>query len=373
MKKTLTVNLGGTVFHIDEDAYELLDKYLSNLRIHFRNEEGSEEIMNDFEMRISELLNERIRLGYGVITITEIESVIKRMGSPEELFEDAPENNKQRTGPTSSPHDSHVYTQKRLFRNPDDRILGGVAGGLAAYLDWDPTLVRLLIILLTAVSAGFPFVIIYFVMWIIVPMARTATEKLQMRGETITIENIGKTVSNSFESVKNTVNDYANSPKTRSTLQRIADGFIEVVGVLVKIIAVLLGLAIFPPLLLGLFIVFIILIALLTGGVGALYSILPFTSNFSIVTTQPYWVISAVCICTLFVVGIPLLSVIYAICNYFFKYKPVSHSTKWTLLILWIISLVLGIILSTHYHIPVGFNWDSSTGEFYWNSLNIII
>ena len=65
MKKTLTVNLGGTVFHIDEDAYQLLDKYLSNLRIHFRKEEGSDEIMDDFEMRISELLNERVRLGYG--------------------------------------------------------------------------------------------------------------------------------------------------------------------------------------------------------------------------------------------------------------------------------------------------------------------
>ena len=68
MKKTLTVNLGGTVFHIDEDAYQLLDKYLSNLRIHFRKEEGSDEIMDDFEMRISELLNERIRFCSIVMT-----------------------------------------------------------------------------------------------------------------------------------------------------------------------------------------------------------------------------------------------------------------------------------------------------------------
>ena len=87
MKKTLTVNLGGTVFHIDEDAYQLLDKYLANLRIHFRKEEGSEEIMNDFEMRISELFNERVRLGYEVITIEHVEEVIKRMGMPEELFD----------------------------------------------------------------------------------------------------------------------------------------------------------------------------------------------------------------------------------------------------------------------------------------------
>ena len=80
MKKTLTVNLGGTVFHIDEDAYQLLEKYLSNLRVHFKKEEGSDEIMNDFEMRISELLGERIKLGFEVITIEHVEEVIKRMG-----------------------------------------------------------------------------------------------------------------------------------------------------------------------------------------------------------------------------------------------------------------------------------------------------
>lgn len=87
MKKTLTINLGGSVFHIDEDAYQLLDKYLSNLRIHFKKEEGSDEIMNDFELRISELFSERIRLGYQVISIDLVEEVIKRMGKPEEIFE----------------------------------------------------------------------------------------------------------------------------------------------------------------------------------------------------------------------------------------------------------------------------------------------
>ena len=95
MKKTLTVNLGGTVFHIDEDAYQLLDKYLSNLRIHFRKEEGSEEIMNDFEMRISELFGERVRLGHEVITIEHVEEVINRMGKPEEIFEEETEEEKE--------------------------------------------------------------------------------------------------------------------------------------------------------------------------------------------------------------------------------------------------------------------------------------
>ena len=74
MKKTLSINLGGSVFNIDEDAYQLLDKYLNNLRIHFRKEEGSDEIMDDFESRISELFGERVRLGYQVITIQQVKT-----------------------------------------------------------------------------------------------------------------------------------------------------------------------------------------------------------------------------------------------------------------------------------------------------------
>src|SRR5574344_948202 len=101
MKKTLTVNLGGTVFHIDEDAYQLLDKYLSNLRVHFKKEEGSGEIMNDFELRIAELFNERVRLGYEVISIVEVENVITRMGKPEELFEGEEETKSEE--PPSAP------------------------------------------------------------------------------------------------------------------------------------------------------------------------------------------------------------------------------------------------------------------------------
>lgn len=89
MKKTLTVNLGGTVFHIDEDAYRLLDNYLSNLKIHFRKEAGADEIIDDIERRISELFTEKLAAGSQVITIAYVEEVIARMGKPEELEPDA--------------------------------------------------------------------------------------------------------------------------------------------------------------------------------------------------------------------------------------------------------------------------------------------
>ena len=91
MKKTLTVNLGGTVFHIDEDAYCLLDNYLSNLKIHFRKEAGADEIIDDIERRISELFTEKLTAGSQVITIADVEEVIARMGKPEELEPDGNE------------------------------------------------------------------------------------------------------------------------------------------------------------------------------------------------------------------------------------------------------------------------------------------
>lgn len=194
MKKTLTVNLGGTVFHIDEDAYQLLDKYLTNLRLHFNKEEGSDEIMNDFEMRISELFNERIRLGYEVITIEHVEVVIKRMGKPEELFEN---ENIQEENKNQNTSNKENEGKKRLMRDPDNKLLGGVAGGIAAYMGWDTTAVRLAMILLLFVPYA-PIVIIYIILWLIMPLARTAADKLIMRGESVTLENIGKTVTDGF-------------------------------------------------------------------------------------------------------------------------------------------------------------------------------
>lgn len=92
MKKTLTVNLGGTVFHIDEDAYRLLDNYLCNLKLHFRRQAGADEIVNDIELRISELFLEKLTAGSQVITITDVEEVINRMGKPEEMETGTEEN-----------------------------------------------------------------------------------------------------------------------------------------------------------------------------------------------------------------------------------------------------------------------------------------
>ena len=139
MKKTLTVNLGGTVFHIDEDAYRLLDNYLSNLKIHFRKEAGADEIIDDIERRISELFTEKLAAGSQVITIAYVEEVIARMGKPEELEPDAGDaasgsgswdgsNHAGNTGAGASATAEKV--SHHFYRNPDDKMVGGVVSFL---------------------------------------------------------------------------------------------------------------------------------------------------------------------------------------------------------------------------------------------------
>lgn len=131
MKKTLTVNLGGTVYHIDDDAYRLLDNYLSNLKHYFRKQESAEEIVNDIEMRIAELFAEKVAAGKQVITVQDVEEVIARVGKPEDfgITEDDAESNK-RTEQSSSASQTYTRTAgpRRLFRDPDSKLLGGRSG-----------------------------------------------------------------------------------------------------------------------------------------------------------------------------------------------------------------------------------------------------
>ncbi len=338
MKKTLTVNLGGTVFHIDEDAYQLLDRYLSNLRIHFRKEEGSDEIMDDFEMRISELLNERIRLGYEVITIEQVEEVIKRMGKPEEIFEEEEKSADREDKERAQERETQARTtRKRLMRDPDNRILGGVAGGFAAYMGWDPTAVRIAFFLLMFFyGITIP---LYFLLWIIVPMARTATEKLEMRGQSVTVENIGKTVTDGFEKVSDNVNDFISSDKPRNFLQKLADVFVLAIGIILKILILLAGIFLLPPLVLVVFILVVITFALLMGGAGFVYNLSPFGAD--LINGAPLSMAIMGCVGTILFIGIPVFSLTYAICCQLFKVRPLPTQVRWTLLVLWLISLIL--------------------------------
>ncbi|MCM1355736.1 MAG: PspC domain-containing protein [Staphylococcus sp.] len=207
MKKTFPVNINGNIFYIDEDAYKLLLDYLSQLRATFTGEEG-EEIVGDIESRISEHFAERIAGGANVIVLEDVNRVIETMGRPEELSDNEAEpaaassegEGASGCGPTPPPMPGTVPppppVRKKLYRDVRHEVFGGVIAGLAQYLGWDVTVMRILAVVFTIVTYFWPCVLIYLVAWMVIPVARTPREILEMQGQPVTLDNIGQTVIN---------------------------------------------------------------------------------------------------------------------------------------------------------------------------------
>ena len=337
MKKTYNINLGGIVFHIDEDAYELLDKYLSNLRIHFSKEEGAEEIVHDMELRISELFSERLNEKNQVITLKDVEEIIAQMGKPEEFSEDATQDTNE--------YIKEEKTPKRLFRDPDNKVIGGVCSGIAAYFGWDVTILRILLIIL-----AFPIfwngafiikgiVLFYIIAWIIIPEATTATEKLSMKGMKVNVENIGKTVTDGFEKV----NNYVKSDKPRSILHKIGEGIVTVVGFLAKALLVIAAICCTPML----FILLVVCFSLLMAAIGVIGSLPAFfyhampVIDWSVVTSSPVPT-TLLAVSGILVIGIPIVGFIHFLMSTFGGWKAMPFAARMTLLVLWLIALGVG-------------------------------
>ncbi|MDR3340596.1 MAG: DUF2807 domain-containing protein [Candidatus Symbiothrix sp.] len=324
MKKTITVNLNGRVFTMDEDAYHLLDNYLKNLRIYFRKEEGSTEIIADFEARIEELLSEKIHSGYEVISIAQVEEVITRVGKPAD-FADKEE---KKEAEKQNPRPEYGYVRKKFFRDMSDKMFGGVCSGIAAYYGWDVLAIRIIAVILIFATTLW-IVPIYLLAWLFFPAAFTAEEKLMMRGKPITVENIGKAVAAEVEAARATI-------EKKGCLSGVVDLFVAVIKVFLIVMCCLIGI----PLLFALAITLITLFAVLFGVGGGLLGFLPFAwiqdSSFLTVAHPLLTTISF-----LFVLAIPLISLIYAVISYLAKLKPVNKAVKWIFLVIWIVALVL--------------------------------
>ncbi len=342
MKKTLTINLAGYVFHIDEDAYYLLDNYIQNLKNYFKNENDANEIVHDMEQRISELFTEKLKsTSREVITVQDVESIIEILGKPEQMsgVNDDDDNNKSNSN-------SSEYTKKRLYRDNDDKVLGGVCSGLAAYFGWDVTLVRIAFIILGIFVHG--TILAYIIAWIVIPPARTATEKLSMQGKKINVENIGKTVTDGFDKVKSKVD----SAETRSSLQKFGDGFVTFVGFLIKIILILLAICL-SPVIFALLIVFFVLIFVATGLIAATPAMLTSLNcyipmfDWTIVGASPIASI-AVAIAGIFIIGIPIVGLIHMFMRYFCGWQPMSTTTRVIFILLWFIAVGFGVYYSFH-------------------------
>ena len=193
MNKTIPITIGGQLFHIEENAYALLKEYLDSVSVRFAGNAESQEIISDIEGRIAEHFSDNKKLSdETAVTRSAVEKIIASMGRPEEFEQNADEVKK------TSAHEP--LQGKKLFRNPDDVVVAGVASGLAAYFNIDPLIVRIIFIFSLFVGGG--GVLAYLIFWLIMPIARTATEKLQMRGQRVTLDSISETIKDKVEEVK---------------------------------------------------------------------------------------------------------------------------------------------------------------------------
>jgi phage shock protein PspC (stress-responsive transcriptional regulator) len=195
MKITVSINLGGWSFNIDEDAYAELKRYMKNLEIHFAGEESSSEILSDIESRMAEIFRARLTTYKQVITIDDVRHAISVLGTPEDISN---EDNPSASDKFSSPH------YHRMYRDPDHRIIGGVCAGMGAYWNVEAWIVRIIFFIL-AMMGGLG-ILIYLVLYIVLPEARTTAQKIEMKGAPVNIHNITEAVKNEFNNVKENMN-----------------------------------------------------------------------------------------------------------------------------------------------------------------------
>ncbi len=198
MEKAISVNLGGMVFYTDLSAYDMLQAYLGSIEKEFINESEKEEIMADIESRIAELFLERLNYQKQVVTIEDIKAVMEILGDPKDFAPEEEENT------SHEKQKKEKQASKRLYRDTEKRILGGVCAGLGAYFKMDPLVFRILFALLVLfMGTG---LILYLILWMVIPEATTTAQKLEMHGEPITIDNIVKSIKNEFEDVRKKMN-----------------------------------------------------------------------------------------------------------------------------------------------------------------------
>jgi phage shock protein PspC (stress-responsive transcriptional regulator) len=343
MKKTFTANLNGTVFHIEEDAYDQLQRYLANIRAKFSGSGEAEEIMADIEARVAELFHERLQ-GRQAVSMADVDHVKQVMGQPEDYVDSDP-------GEAES-HSSQSYARtdgprkgKRLFRDMDDRWVGGVISGLANYFGTDPLWFRIAFIVVLIAGWGSP-VVLYFILWAIVPQAATAAERLEMRGEPVTVDNIKRVFEEGTERVKAGGERVAQEAKefgknwgarSRASGHRAGEIIMKLIGV---------GLVLFG---------FSLLLGLVTGLIGGSVSLWHATwgtDNLGIIDlggylfnsqTQAVWF----GICLFLLLALPIIGIFLA----GFRLLLGTAAPKWigwTITFTWVAALIWMVVICSY-------------------------
>lgn len=445
MKKVININFQGRVIPIEETAYELLQQYISSLRNYFAHEEGREEIINDIENRIGELFGEALKKGAACITDTELNNIISSIGRPEDFAandEEAGASSTSTAAPNSHSEQQHGYQQyqqtaepkrlyrdeqdkilagvasgiahylgidpavvrlifafllivggtgillyiilwivlpskslvnhvrKRLFRDPDDKVISGVCGGLGKYFDINPAIPRVIFAapfifgLITSIGRNFfdngpifvggfggsTFILVYVILWIVLPEASTASEKLEMRGEKVDLNSIRDTVMNDLQGFKGRAQKMGEEVKAsaqkmgsemKATFQERGEAFNTEVkkssGGIGNAIAILVKAFVYFVLGCVAFGLFVALIALIGAGVG----VMPLHDFFLQGSTQYLFALGTL---VLFI-GVPIISILVWFIRRLMKVRKHNKFIGYAFTALWFVGLFCLIAL----------------------------
>jgi phage shock protein PspC (stress-responsive transcriptional regulator) len=338
MNKTTSINLGGYFFHIDEDAFRKLSNYFDAVRSSL-SPDGREEIINDIESRISELFTEKLGTTKQVIGLKEVDDIIAIMGQPEDykIEEETPKNDFQSNYTSSS-------SSKKLYRDKENSFLGGVLSGLGHYFGVDPLWLRIImVILFFGFGTG---LVLYIILWILIPEAVTTSQKLEMKGEPINISNIEKKVKEGFNEISDKFSNLDQdkiASNAKSGAERIGKTISEIVTSIFNVISKIIG---------G-FIVLIsslTLISIVISGIAMMFfSSMPDNFLYNHIHTPfsfetPIWIQGLLLI---IVLGIPLFYLlILGLKLLTTRMKSIGNTINYSLLAIWIIGLASVLFLT---------------------------
>lgn len=331
MNKTIIININGIVFHIEENAYEVLIKYMNEVKQHFGFSADSYEIVNDIENRLAEMFTEKLaESGKEVIVIGDVERVIAQMGKPSDFDTESE---------TIEPENPQARGERKLFRDMEDRIVGGVCSGIGHYFNVEPRWVRLIAILsFLLFGTGFG---IYVILWAVMPKAITRADKMAMKGEAANLHNFKKNFDVEVQAIKE------NLGKAQQEVQpffhqlgRFIEQLFGHLGKFLqgtgKVLLKIAGAGIVFVGLVILFALFVALLALLGIWSGEDVQVFPFT----IVNPEYQYVLY---ISAFIVVLIPLVSLILLAIRVLFNYPALNRNISFGLLITWLIALSTGL------------------------------
>ena len=354
MKKNITINLCGRLFQIDEDAYELLQQYIESLRQSFGHEEGGEEIVNDIEARIAELFEELNQQGIEAITIEHVKDIITRIGKPEELTGEEEKNDGENGGHKYDSFQTAAQgikdnfrartAGKRLYRNPNDKMLAGVLSGIATYTGSDVTWWRIGFVLLLLASNFFlapilhlfhfgfyfhvnlAFVILYIVLAIVLPVAETPRQVLEMEGKDVTPQNLADVVIEDKEPVQ----------RRRGCLGSVFSVIFSILAAFFVAIAAIVGVV----LLICLLLIIVSLVVIFT--VPSVGMPLPFDLDRLdlpiLLDVQP-WIVIVFIVGLILALTIPLYAIGHMLFSKAGKVQPMGIGQRILWIVLWVASL----------------------------------